>query len=39
MPIADFLGKPAGYVTEADREGVGLESYAAILEKPVDPAA
>jgi hypothetical protein len=34
QPLADFLGRPAGYVTEQDREGVGLEYYAAILEKP-----
>lgn len=34
QPIADFLGMPAGYVTDDDREGVGLEYYAAILEKP-----
>lgn len=33
-PLADFLGLPAGSITEADREGVGLEYYAAILEKP-----
>ena len=29
-----FLGLPSDYVTEDDREGVGLEFYAAILEKP-----
>lgn len=34
VPVADFLGLPPGYVTEADHEGVGLEFYAAILEKP-----
>lgn len=39
VPIAEFLGRPAGYVTEADREGVGLEFYAAILEKPADAGA
>jgi hypothetical protein len=33
-PLADFLGLPPGYITDADREGVGLEYYAAILEKP-----
>ncbi|HEX7243146.1 MAG TPA: hypothetical protein VF263_22875, partial [Longimicrobiaceae bacterium] len=34
VPLADFLGLPPGHVTEEDREGVGLEFYAAILEKP-----
>ncbi|HTQ81295.1 MAG TPA: SAM-dependent methyltransferase [Thermoanaerobaculia bacterium] len=34
VPLADFLGMPAGYITEEDHEGVGLEFYAAILEKP-----
>ena len=34
QPIADFLGLPPGHVTEADQEGVGLQYYAAILEKP-----
>jgi hypothetical protein len=33
-PLAEFLGLPPGHVTEEDREGVGLEFYAAILEKP-----
>jgi hypothetical protein len=33
MRIQDFLGLPEDYVTEADHEGVGLEFYAAILEK------
>lgn len=33
VPSAEFLGKPAGFVSDADREGVGLEFYAAILEK------
>ncbi|HEX2207018.1 MAG TPA: SAM-dependent methyltransferase [Longimicrobium sp.] len=32
--VADFLGLPPGHITEEDREGVGLEFYAAILEKP-----
>ena len=32
--VADFLGLPAGHVTDADREGLGLEFYAGILEKP-----
>lgn len=32
--VADFLGRPPGHVTEEDREGVGLEFYAGILEKP-----
>lgn len=34
VPLAEFLGMPPGHVTDADREGVGLEFYAAILEKP-----
>jgi len=34
VPLREFLGLPADYVTEADHEGVGLEYYAAILEKP-----
>lgn len=34
QPLADFLGLPKGYITDEDREGVGLEYYAAILEKP-----
>lgn len=34
QPVADFLGRPPGYVTEEDREGVGLQFYAAILERP-----
>jgi SAM-dependent methyltransferase len=29
--IADVVGHPAGYITDEDREGVGLEFYAAIL--------
>jgi hypothetical protein len=32
-PVADFLNLPSDFVTEADREGVGLEFYAAILRK------
>jgi hypothetical protein len=36
VPLHSFLGLPANYITEEDREGVGLEFYAAILEKP-DP--
>lgn len=32
--IADVLGLPPGHITDEDREGVGLEFYAAILEKP-----
>jgi S-adenosyl methyltransferase len=32
--LADFLGLPRGHITDEDREGVGLEFYAAILEKP-----
>lgn len=34
VPLDRFLGLPEGHVTEEDREGVGLEFYAAILEKP-----
>jgi len=34
VPLADFLELPPGHVTDEDREGVGLEFYAAILEKP-----
>jgi hypothetical protein len=34
VPLADFLGLPPGHVTEEDHEGVGLQYYAAILEKP-----
>lgn len=33
MRIQDFLGLPEDYVTEEDHEGIGLEFYAAILEK------
>ncbi|MFP2906064.1 SAM-dependent methyltransferase [Pyxidicoccus sp. 3LFB2] len=33
VPIREFLGLPDGYVTEADREGIGVEFYAVILEK------
>lgn len=36
VPLSQFLGLPADYITEADHEEVGLEYYAAILEKP-DP--
>jgi O-methyltransferase involved in polyketide biosynthesis len=32
-PVADFLGLPKGYITEADREGIDLEFYAAIMSK------
>ena len=34
MPLHQFLGLPSDYITEADQEGVGLQFYAAILEKP-----
>lgn len=34
VPLAAALGLPAGFVTEADHEGVGLETYAGVLEKP-----
>jgi len=33
VPLREFLELPESHVTEADREGVGLEFYAAILEK------
>jgi hypothetical protein len=32
-PVSDFLGLPAGFVTEADHGGVNLTFYAAILHK------
>ena len=34
VPLRQFLGLPEGHITEDDHEGVGLEFYAAILEKP-----
>jgi len=34
VPLREFLGLPPDHITEADHEGVGLEFYAAILEKP-----
>lgn len=33
VPIADFLGLPADYVTETDKMSIGLAFYAVILEK------
>ncbi len=33
VTVREFLGLPEDYVTEADHEGVGLEFYAAIMEK------
>ncbi len=33
IPLAQFLELPSDYIIEADREGVDLEFYAAILEK------
>jgi SAM-dependent methyltransferase len=33
VPLEKFLGYPAGTITEEDREGIGLEFYAVILEK------
>ena len=33
MTVREFLGLPPEYITEEDREGVGIEFYAAILEK------
>jgi hypothetical protein len=32
-PAAAFLGLPADFVTDADHEGIGVQFYAAILEK------
>jgi hypothetical protein len=32
-PIARFLGLPDDFITEADREGVGMAFYAAFLLK------
>ena len=34
VPLREFLELPEGHITEADHEDVGLEFYAAILEKP-----
>jgi S-adenosyl methyltransferase len=34
VPLREFLGLPPDHITEEDHEGVGLEFYAAILEKP-----
>lgn len=39
QPLSEFLGLPADFITDEDREGVGLEFYAAILEKPLGEAA
>ncbi|MBZ4413670.1 SAM-dependent methyltransferase [Myxococcus sp. MISCRS1] len=33
MTVREFLGLPVGHITEEDREGVGIEFYAVILEK------
>ncbi len=33
VPIREFLGLPPDHITEADREGIGMEFYAVILEK------
>lgn len=33
QPVAEYLGKPEGYITEVDREGVGVEFWAARLGK------
>lgn len=33
-PLREFLGLPRDYITTADHEEVGLEFYAALLEKP-----
>ncbi|KAB8141634.1 hypothetical protein F8S13_17985 [Chloroflexia bacterium SDU3-3] len=35
VPLQQFLGLPEGYITPEEHEDVGLEFYAAILEKPV----
>ena len=34
VPLQEYLQLPPDYLSEADHEGVGLEYYAAILEKP-----
>lgn len=34
LPLAEFLGRPAGFISEADREGLELEFYSALLAKP-----
>lgn len=34
VPVREFLGLPEAHVSEEDHEGVGLQFYAAILEKP-----
>lgn len=34
VPLREFLNLPPEHITEEDREGVNLEYYAAILEKP-----
>jgi len=34
VTLSEFLGLPEDHITEEDHEGVGLEFYAAILEKP-----
>ncbi|GHG96895.1 SAM-dependent methyltransferase [Comamonas sp. JC664] len=33
VPVSEFLGLPPGHITDADREGVGIEFYAVVLEK------
>jgi len=33
LPLTEFLGLPPGHITEKDREGMGVEFYAVILEK------
>ena len=34
VTVREFLGLPASHITEQDREGMGVEFYAIILEKP-----
>lgn len=34
VPLREYLDLPPEHITEEDHEGVGLEFYAAILEKP-----
>lgn len=33
VPVNRFLGLPDDYITDEDREGIGIEFYAAVMEK------
>ncbi|AEI65738.1 SAM-dependent methyltransferase [Corallococcus macrosporus] len=33
LPVREFLGLPPEHITDEDREGVGIEFYAVVLEK------